>query len=201
MTPTGGRRPVGRSPIGRGVFAIEDQELPLPDPIALDTSFVVEALIATQPLHGVCDPFLTRIFNSGISIVTSELLRVELAEAAFAIALKERWGGKWRGHRTDGRSRPRAGRLLNHTLIRYDEMLRSMTHISIPLGDTANIAPTFMTDYGIASYDAAHAATALAAGTETIVTTDTGFALLPASLLTVYTDSSRVPSCRKKRPR
>ena len=49
MTPTGGRRPVGRSPIGRGVFAIEDQELPLPDPIALDTSFVVEALIATQP--------------------------------------------------------------------------------------------------------------------------------------------------------
>ncbi len=31
-----------------------------------------------------------RIFESGVAIATSELLRVELAEAAFAIALKER---------------------------------------------------------------------------------------------------------------
>lgn len=41
MTPLGGRRPATR-----GVYAIEDEELLLPDPIALDTSFVVEALIA-----------------------------------------------------------------------------------------------------------------------------------------------------------
>jgi predicted nucleic acid-binding protein len=194
MTPPGGRRPATR-----GVFAIEDQELLLPDPIALDTSFVVEALIATQPLHAVCSTFLTRIDESGVAVVTSELLRVELAEATFANALKERWRGKWRGHRTDGRSRPRAGRLLSDALIRYDEMLGSMTHISIPLGDTAGIAPRFMTDYGIASYDAAHAATALTAGADTIVTIDTGFALLPASLLTVYTDRSRLASCRQKR--
>src|SRR5271167_2278960 len=106
MAPPGGRRPATR-----GVFAIEDQELLLPDPIALDTSFVVEALIATQPLHGVCSAFLTRIDESGVSVATSELLRVELAEAAFAIALKERWGGQWRRHRADGRSRPPAGRL------------------------------------------------------------------------------------------
>jgi hypothetical protein len=45
MTPAGARRPASR-----GVFAIEEEELLLPDPIALDTSFVVEALIATQPL-------------------------------------------------------------------------------------------------------------------------------------------------------
>jgi hypothetical protein len=38
MSPPGGRRPV----VTRGVFAIEDQELLLPNPIALDTSFVVE---------------------------------------------------------------------------------------------------------------------------------------------------------------
>ncbi|MGA2166419.1 MAG: PIN domain-containing protein [Solirubrobacteraceae bacterium] len=183
------------------MFAIEEEELLLPNPIALDTSFVVEALIATQPLHGVCSPFLTRIFESGVSVATSELLRVELAEAAFAIALKERWAGKWRRHRTDGRSRPRAGRLLNHTLIRYDRMLGSMTHISIPLGDITTAATTFMTDYGIASYDAAHAASAIAAGAQAIVTIDTGFALLPASLLTIYTDRSRLASCRSKRPR
>ena len=109
MSLTGGRRPVPT----RGVFAIEDHDL-LPDPLALDTSFVVEALLTTQPLHGVCDAFLTRIFDSGVSVVTSELLHVELAESAFAIALKERWGGRWRGHRTDGRSRRPATRRLNH---------------------------------------------------------------------------------------
>ena len=196
MTPPGGRRSATR-----GVFAIEEEELLLPDPIALDTSFVVEALIATQPLHGVCSPFLTRIFESGVSVATSELLRVELAEAAFAIALKERWAGRWRRHRTDGRSRPRAGRLLNHTLVRYDKMLGSLTHISIPLGDITTVATTFMTDYGIASYDAAHAASAIAAGAEAIVTVDTAFALLPSSLLMVYTDRSRLASCRSKRPR
>ncbi len=38
-------------------------------------------------------------------------------------------------------------------------------------------------------------------GVFAIVTLDTGFALLPASLLTVYTDRSRLDSCRKKRPR
>jgi len=54
MSPTGGRRTATR-----GVFAIEDQALVLPDPIALDTSFVVEALLSTQPLHAVCDDFPT----------------------------------------------------------------------------------------------------------------------------------------------
>ena len=87
MSPRGGRRPVLHN-----VFAIEDDQLALPDLVALDTSFVVEALLTTQPLHG-------------------------------------------------------------------------------------------------------------AAGAETMVTTDTGFALMPASLLSVYTDQNRVASCRKKRPR
>lgn len=96
----------GRTRLTRGVFSIEDQQLTLPDPIALDTSFVVEALLATQPLHDVCDAFLRRIFDSGASVVTSELLRIELAETAFAIAMKERWGRRWRAHRTDGRSPP-----------------------------------------------------------------------------------------------
>lgn len=196
MAPPGGRRPATR-----GVFAIEDPELLLPDPIALDTSFVVEALIATQPLHGVCSAFLTRIDESGVSVATSELLRVELAEAAFAIALKERWGGQWRRHRADGRSRPPAGRLLNDTLARYGEMLATLTHISIRLGRVADSATTFMTDYGLASYDAAHAASAVAAGAKAIVTLDSGFALLPASLLTIYTDRSRLASARAKRPR
>jgi predicted nucleic acid-binding protein len=195
MSPAGGRRR-----LTRGVFSIEDQQLTLPDPIALDTSFVVEALLATQPLHGACDAFLKRIFDSGVSVVTSELLRIELAETAFAIAMKERWGGRWRAHRTDGRSRRRAARLLHDTILRYDALLTPVDHFPIPLGDITATAITFMTDYGMASYDAAHAATALSAGAETIVTLDTGFALLPSTQLTMYTDRSRLASCRAKRP-
>ncbi|MGP0101674.1 MAG: PIN domain-containing protein [Solirubrobacteraceae bacterium] len=61
-------------------------------------------------------------------------------------------------------------------------------------------AGPFMTDYGIASYDAIHAASAIAAGAEAIVTTDTGFAFLPSSLLADNTDRSRLASCRNKRP-
>jgi predicted nucleic acid-binding protein len=196
MTPPGGRRP-----LTRGVFTIEEQEPLLPDPIALDTSFVVEALIATQPLHGVCSAFLTRIADSGVSITTSELLPAELAEATFANALKERWRGKWREHRTDGRSRPRAGRLLNDTLERYNTLLSSVDHFPIPLRRVTSPAAVLMIDYGIASYDAVHAASAIAAGAEAIVTLDTGFALLPSAQLAIYTDRSRVASCRQKRPR
>lgn len=132
---------------------------------------------------------------------TSDLLPFELAEAAFAIALKERWAGRWRGHRTDGRARRPATRLLNDTISRYQTLLLSINHFPVPLSDTASVAMSFMTNYGIASYDAAHGASAIAAGAEAIVTLDTGFALLPASLLTIYTDRSRVASCRGKRAR
>jgi hypothetical protein len=84
--------PRGRRPAIRGVYAIEDPALILPEVLALDTSFVVEALIETQPLHAVCAGFVERIVEAAPTVVTSELLEVELAEAAFAIALKERWG-------------------------------------------------------------------------------------------------------------
>lgn len=195
MSPAGGHRR-----LTRGVFSIEDQQLTPPDPIALDTSFVVEALLATQPLHGACDAFLKRIFDSGVSLVTSELLRVELAETAFAIAMKERWGGRWRAHRTDGRSRRRAARLLHDTISRYDALLAPVDHFPVPLGDITAAAIAFMTAHGMASYDAAHTATAISAGAETIVTLDTGFAHLPSTQLTMYTDRSRLASCRAKRP-
>ena len=191
----------GRQPATRGVYAIEDPTLLLPDPIALDTSFVVEALIATQPLNAVCANFLARIVEAGVAVVSSELLPVELAEAAFAIALKERWGGQWRRHRTDGRARRRGGRLLADTMSRYETLLSPVKHLPVPLGRAAGLAASLMTDYGIASYDAVHAASAIIAGAEAIVTTDTGFALLPASRLMLYTDRSRVASCRTMRPR
>lgn len=92
-------------------------------------------------------------------------------------------------------------RLLNDTIDRYETLLLSIDHFPVPLGDTASSARSLMTGCGLASYDAIHAASAVAAGAEAIVTLDTGFALLPASLLTIYTDRSRLVSCRIKRPR
>jgi predicted nucleic acid-binding protein len=197
MRPAGGRRPV----LTRGVFALEQEQLVLPDPLALDTSFVVEALLATQPLHPACSAMLARIDESGVRVVTSDLLAVEFAEATFANALKERWRGKWRAHRTDGRSRRAGARKLNHAVARYDALLSSVTHLPIPVRRVTAEARVLMNDYGLASYDAVHAASAIAAGAKAIVTLDTGFALLPSTELAVYTDRSRLASCRQKRPR
>jgi predicted nucleic acid-binding protein len=196
MTPVGGRRPATH-----GVLAIEEPQLLLPNPLALDTSFVVEALIATQPLHAACRPFLLRIVESGVAITTSELLPVELAEASFAIALKERWGSQWRRHRADGRARRRAARLLNDAASRYETLTLRVDHLAVPLGDVTGAARSLMANHGLASYDAVHAASAIATGAKAIVTVDTGFALLPASTLTIYTDRSRLASCRSRRPR
>ena len=190
----------GRRAGTRGVFAIEDPALLLPDPIALDTSFVVEATISTQPLHGPCTAFAERILDTGVTVVASELLEVELAEAAFAIALKERWGGQWRRHRTDGRVRRRGKRLVADVTARYRQLVAAVRYVPVPLGRISDQAATLMADHGLASYDAVHAATAIAAGCEAIVTTDTGFGLLPSSTLVIYTDRSRVASARNKRP-
>lgn len=73
--------------------------------------------------------------------------------------------------------------------------------VSIPLGRISAGAATLMNDDGLASYDVVRAATVIAAGADVIVTLDTGFALLPASRQTIYTDRSRLASCRAKRPR
>src|SRR5579862_2876518 len=191
----------GRPAATRGVFAIEDRALVLPDPLALDTSFVVDALIESQRLHAACSDFLDRVADRGVTLVTSELLAVELAEATFAIALKERWGRAWRGHRTDGRARRPARARLDDALARYDALLASVDHVSVPLVQITQAAGTLMAAYGLASYDAVHAASAIVAGAEAIATLDTGFALLPADLLAIHTDRSRLASCRNKRPR
>lgn len=191
----------GRRPATRGVFAIDDPTLVFPGVLALDTSFVVEALIETQPLHKNCARFLSQLVEAETAVVSSELLEVELAEAAFAITLKQRWGGRWRRHRTDGRSRRPARRLLSDVTTRFDELLSSVDHVSVPVGRMASSAATLMTGYGLASYDAVHAATAIAAGAEAIVTVDSGFALLPQSMLAIYTDRTRLAFCRAKRPR
>ena len=43
---------------------------------------------------------------------------------------------------------------LNDTISRYETLLLSIDHFPVPLGDVTTAATKFMTDYGIASYDA-----------------------------------------------
>lgn len=183
------------------MFSIDDPELVLPGRVALDTSFVVELLIETQPLHLTCERFMRQLIEYRAAVVTSELLDVELAEATFAIALKQRWGARWRSHRSDGRVRRPARRLLAEVATRFELLGSSADWISVPIGPVAADAAVLMTHHGLGSYDAVHAATAVAAGAEAIITTDTGFALLPSTLLPSYTDGSRLAACRAKRPR
>jgi predicted nucleic acid-binding protein len=190
----------GRPTATRGVFAIEDSALILPARICLDTSLVVRALIEAQPLHAACSGFLDRLVEAEATLVTSELLEVELAEATFGIALKERWGGQWRRHRQDGRVRRRAKGLLTDVLSRWALILDSADHVVVPVGTVAESTALLMMDFGLASYDAVHAASAIAAGAEAVATTDAGFAVLPTSML-LFVDRSRVASCRANRPR
>jgi len=74
-------------------------------------------------------------------------------------------------------------------------------NVSVPIGQVTRAAGALMAAHGLASYDAVHAASAIATGAEGIAALDTGFALLPAEMLAIHTDRSRLASCRRKRPR
>jgi predicted nucleic acid-binding protein len=190
-----------RAAATRGVFAIEDPALVFPARVALDTSLMVRAVVETQPLPGICLAFLARLRAAGTTLVISDLLEAELAEAVFGLPLSERWGRGWRRYRIDGRTRRPARKHMADARKKYWQLIAPAEHVAAPISAVIDQAVSLMSDYGLASYDAVHAATAIAAGAEGIATTDAGFGLLPSSLLTIYTDRSRLVSCRAKRPR
>jgi hypothetical protein len=75
-----------RSPT-RGVLATEAPALLLRGPIALDTSFVVEALIRYPTAVSTWADFPAHIVEASVSVVNNDLLRIELIEAAFSESL------------------------------------------------------------------------------------------------------------------
>jgi len=77
-------------------------------PRGCGTSFVVEALIVSQPLHAAAVNFLVRLATEDVRIRFSSMLELELAETAFQIALKENHPRDWKRFRHDGRARRRA---------------------------------------------------------------------------------------------
>lgn len=190
--------PLGRPALARGVFPLDDLRLDVPREVVLDTSFVVEALIESQPAHLVCAQFLLELVFADATLYFNRLLELELAETAFKIALRERHADFKRA-RSDGRARRRAGRLMEEARRAWDEVLSAFPHARIEIEEVAEAVPALMTAHGLASYDAVHAATADRVGVRSIVTLDSGFALLPLRY-TLFTTSGRLRRFRALRP-
>ena len=172
----------------------------MPSHTVVDTSFIVEFLSPRQPHHVACRTFMELMAANGTTIYFNRLLEIELAETLYQIALKERHRTDWKRYRHDGRARRRANRLLEAGGNAWTGLLSAFSYAAFEIGEVAGHVPDLMTRYGLASYDAIHAATAIESGIHVIVTLDTGFASLPQSLLTIYTNSSRLPDCRRWRP-
>jgi predicted nucleic acid-binding protein len=184
------------------VHSFEDATIPCPASIVLDTSFVVEALIPTRRLHDAARQYLGRLYSAGTTIYFNRLLELELAEAAFRLALRERFGRKAVAqYRRDGRARRRAAKLMANTILGWELTLLLFESACVEPHEVRAAVPELMRRYGLASYDAVHVATAVFVDTSAMLTTDVGFSAVPASLLTIYTDASRVAECRRRRAR
>jgi predicted nucleic acid-binding protein len=82
----------------------------------------------------------------------------------------------------------------------WEAVLTYFDYERIDVGAVAGDVDGLMSRFGLASYDAVHAATTLRPEPVGIVTTDVGFASLPQSTL-VYTNAGRVRRCRELRAR
>lgn len=188
-----------RLPQARGVRAIESLER-LPDVVALDSSFVAEAVLTGQPLHAICRDFLVRCASAATVLVFSPLLEIELAETAFKVAIREQHGNRSLARlRSDGRIRRRAGRLMDETLEAWNEVLGGFDWGTMSIEDLGRLVPDLMRRYGLASYDAVHAATAFTLGVHDFVTLDYDFANLPENQARILTPDDRVRGMRRRR--
>lgn len=189
----------GRRPLPRGVYNFEDPTLEVPSEVLLDTSFVVAALNVSEPKHRQCVDYLQRLTDEQSLLVYNRLLQVELAEVAFKLAVKERHGNRgWPSKRNDGRVRRRAGRIMKNFSASWMDIVDTRPSLCIEVEEVAGEVPDAMHDWGLGSYDAVHAATAIYAATS-LIALDAGFGAVPERQLTIYTDTSRVSSCRRRR--
>jgi predicted nucleic acid-binding protein len=191
--------PPGRRPLSHGVFSCEAAELILPSEVTLDTSFVANALVVGEALHEPARGFFERLAEARSVLVFNELLELELRETAFRIPLVERFPRDWRRRRHDGRSLGRAHRLLEATMGAWEDLLSAFTYLEVQVGEVMDRVEELMGAFGLSSYDAVHVATGEYAGARTLVTTDAGFASVPETRLTIYTNASRVGPCRRRR--
>jgi len=152
--------PVGRPPAERNVYAFEGCLIP-PAELVLDTSFVVDALIPSQARHGECQAFLATMAVARTTVVFNRFLEPELWEAAYKIALKELHPGRHtKDLRQDLRTLRRAKTLQAEVEGAWRAVLTALDWVSVELSEVEAWVPEMM-GYGLASYDAIHAATAM----------------------------------------
>lgn len=182
------------------MYSYENPTLVIPNELVLDTSFVVDALITTEPRHAAARQFMLRLVTEQTTVFYNRLLELEFAEVAFKIAcIESPMPGSWKAKRNDGRVRRRAGRLTDALMREWNDLLTTVPHLLIELHEVAADVPRFMTQYGLASYDAAHAATATYVGAGGIVTNDRGFGHVAETALTIFTEATGVRTCRQHR--
>lgn len=133
--------------------------------------------------------------QDGTEIVYNSLLELELIEAGYQVALRERYGKRWRQARPDGRARRRAARLAHGAVAAWGEVVDAMPTTTFEPSEVAGLVPGLMQRCGLASYDAVHAATALNVGVP-LVTLDTQFARVAAADLSIHTIGSKVARMR-----
>jgi predicted nucleic acid-binding protein len=187
---------VGRPSASRGVFSFEGI-IPPPEAV-LDTTFVVEALVASQPAHAECSAFLEAMAAVGTVIYFNRLLEVELWEAAYQIAIREAHGGRAAAVRADGRVRRRGETLRRQTEDAWRELLYAFDSVIVGLEEVSGAVPILM-KLGLKSYDAIHVATAVVFDVRSLVTLDRGFAFAPDSILDLYVPTARMRSFRERR--
>lgn len=168
----------------------------------LDTSFVIHALVASEPLHQAARSYIGRLIQQGTTVYFNRLLELELAEVVFRLALIEQFGkANVVNYRKDGRARRRAGRLLTNANTAWQYTLSLFPYVCVEVNEVSGDVPAIMRRYGLGSYDAVHAATAIYAQVPAILTVDTGFASMPQTAFGIYTNASRISSCRAIRAR
>jgi predicted nucleic acid-binding protein len=180
---------------------------PPPTVVALDTSAVVCALLSDQPQHDEYAEFVARAVAAGTTFVYCDLLDFELADVAMTIALKRRHGRDWFRHRGEEGAHSATRGLMHEVFAAWRTTLAETSSARLPLGpisERADGSPVrdrafaLLESYPIRSYDAAHAGTAMLVEAP-LVCRDVGFAALPAGLLTLITDSTRIAACRRAR--
>lgn len=193
--------PLGRLPLERGVVPFDIDSPPLPSSVVLDTSFVVDAMLTGQNRHSDASDYLAALATAGTTIYFNRLLELEFAEAAYKIALRERFGGKRdRKMRSDGRALRRASRLYENLSSAWSGVLGAFTWGVIELHEVSRKVQPLMRR-GLGSYDSVHAASALTIGVEYLVTTDSGFGLVRETDLKILTHSSLLVATRRHRQR
>jgi predicted nucleic acid-binding protein len=188
---------VGRRPATRNVLSFEGTLLP-PREAVLETSFVFEALVRTQPKHPECRTFLEAMASAGTRVVFNRFLHAELWEAGFKTALKEKHGRRFAQKRHDGRTLRRAKSLREEIEVAWAAAVSAFDYVVVELEEVEPWLPTVM-GFGLQSYDAIHVGTALFANVNAMVTKDCHFSLVPPAQLELWVLRGQLAYCRRQR--